>query len=110
MQTANDAFDSFLNFLVGCLLVNMPFAARAQELVDFPAALAGGGLSAEKVAAVYSRPSNQNAGEKRPAIVLLHSAWGWSDEHEGTSRYAYESTQGRMMTMTTEIQKPAKTL
>jgi dienelactone hydrolase len=66
----------------------LPFVVYAQELVSFPVAQTGGGSGSEKVEAIYSRPSTQNVGAKLPAIVLLHSAWGWSDEHEGTSNYA----------------------
>ena len=88
MGPEKGVFGCFRRFLAGCLVGYLPFVVYAQELVSFPVAQTGGGSGSEKVEAIYSRPSTQNVGAKLPAIVLLHSAWGWSDEHEGTSNYA----------------------
>ena len=88
MRPEKEVFGCFRRFLAGCLVGYMPFVVYAQELVSFPAAQTSSGSGSEKVEAIYSRPSTQNVGAKLPAIVLLHSAWGWSDEHEGTSNYA----------------------
>jgi uncharacterized protein len=88
MRPEKNVFGCFRRFLAGCLLGYLPFAVHAQELVSFPAAQTSSSPASGKVEAIYSRPSAQNAGAKLSAIVLLHSAWGWSDEHEGTSTYA----------------------
>lgn len=88
MRPEKNVFGCFRRILAGCLLGYMPFVVHAQELVYFPAAQTSVSPGSEKVEAIYSRPSTQSAGVKSPAIVLLHSAWGWSDEHEGTYAYA----------------------
>ena len=88
MRSQKDVFGFLFTFFAGWLLGYMPFFVHAQEHVSFPAAQTGGGISSERVEAIYSRPVAPNAGAKLPAIVLLHSAWGWSDEHDGTSTYA----------------------
>ncbi len=88
MRTGNDVFGCSRRFVVGCLVGCLPFVVHAQELVNFPVVQTGGSPGSEKVGAIYSRPSVPHAGAKLPAIVLLHSGWGWSDEHDGTSTYA----------------------
>jgi dienelactone hydrolase len=59
-------------------------AAAAGETVQFPKS-GGDGDNAE---AILSLAAGQNAGTKSPAVILLHSAWGWADAHEGVGTYA----------------------
>ena len=88
MQTNREVLSYFRWFLAVCLLGYMPFVLHAQELVNFSAAQTSGSPGSDKVEATFTLPSAQNAGTKFPAVVLLHSGWGWSDEHDGTSTYA----------------------
>lgn len=63
------------------------FHARAQELVQFPTAGEGGADGGQKAEAAVLRPPAQDPTKKLPAVVLLHSAWGWNDDHEGFHTY-----------------------
>ena len=63
--------------------------AQAQETVQVPIAAAGGGEDgSRKIEALVRRPSAGSAQIKYPAVILLHSAWGWADDHEGVGVYA----------------------
>lgn len=60
----------------------------AQELVQFPTAVDGGADGAQRAEAAVFRPAAPAPAARLAAVVLLHSAWGWDDEHEGTRTYA----------------------
>lgn len=62
--------------------------ASAQELVRFPLINAGGTEAAESGTALLSYPTTTSPSGPLPAVVLLHSKWGWSDQHEGVGTYA----------------------
>ena len=74
--------------LAGLLLGCMAFVGQAKELVRFPVSPAGGGQTPDRGEGMYSRPSDQGAAVKLPAVLLLHSGWGWSDDHDGVPGYA----------------------
>jgi dienelactone hydrolase len=76
-----------MSFAVAAGVVAIPILACAQDVVNFPAVEVGGADSSEKVSAALSRPRDQAPGARLPAVVLLHSAWGWSDEGV-TGKYA----------------------
>src|SRR5215471_4787393 len=63
-------------------------AVQARETVQVPVAAAGGGDGDEKIEAVVRRPSAGSGQTKYPAVIVLHSGWGWADEHEGAADYA----------------------
>jgi len=88
MRCTKEVLSYFCAILAGLALGYTPFAVHGQELVNFPIAPTSGTQSSERAEAVFSRPSTPNAGSKLPAVVLLHSGWGWSDQHEGVSLYA----------------------
>ena len=72
----------------GIFLLAASFHVYAQEVVHFPVLTEGGDDGSEKAEAALSRPAAQSPARKLPAVVLLHSAWGWADEHEGVGTYA----------------------
>jgi dienelactone hydrolase len=88
MQLFNNIFRYFHGLLVGTLLTNVSLAANGQGIVHFTPSPIRSHQGAETVEARYSHPNAQVVGVKVPAVVLLHSAWGWADEHEGSSAYA----------------------
>ena len=57
-------------------------AVQAQETVQVPVAAIGGGDGARKVEALVRQPSAGSGQAKYPAVILLHSSWGWADDHE----------------------------
>ena len=57
-------------------------AVQAQETVQVPVAAIGGGDGARKVEALVRQPSSGSGQAKYPAVILLHSSWGWADDHE----------------------------
>lgn len=59
----------------------------------------GGSDGNERVGAVLSGPAAQNPESKLPAVVVLHSAWGWADDHEGMSAYAEALTKAGFITL-----------
>lgn len=87
---------SLLAIGIGLFIVS--FGACAQEAVQFSIVTSGGGDSSETTEAVLSRPA-QSHQSKLPAIVLLHSAWGWADDHEGAGTYAEALTKSGFITL-----------
>jgi dienelactone hydrolase len=65
-----------------------PAAATPQEVVRFPTAGPGGTETGEEATAQLSYPELPGQAGRLPAVVLLHSSWGWADEHEGFRAYA----------------------
>ena len=63
-------------------------AAQAQETVQVPVAAVGGGDGSRRVEALVRRPSAGSGQTRYPAVILLHSSWGWADPHEGVQVYA----------------------
>jgi dienelactone hydrolase len=63
-------------------------AGQAQETVQVPVAALGGGDGSRRVEALVRQPSAGSGQTKYPAVILLHSAWGWADPHEGVQVYA----------------------
>jgi dienelactone hydrolase len=63
-------------------------AVQAQETVQVPVAAVGGVDGSRKIEALVRRPSAGSGQTKYPAVILLHSAWGWADDHEGVKVYA----------------------
>lgn len=75
--------------LLACCLIGLPFSVGSQEAVNFSAASAGNTISgSSRVDARFTKATSTIPGGKLPAVILLHSAWGWADEHEGFSDYA----------------------
>jgi len=63
-------------------------AVQAQETVQVPVAAVGGGDGSRKIEALVRQPSTGSGQTKHPAVILLHSSWGWADDHEGVEVYA----------------------
>jgi uncharacterized protein len=76
-----------VSFALAAGMAAAPLRVFSQEIVNFAAVEVSGGDSNEKVEAALSLPANRVPGGKLPAVVLLHSAWGWSEEGV-TGRYA----------------------
>src|SRR5215472_11220387 len=63
-------------------------AVQAQETVQVPVAAVGGGEGSRRVEALVRQPSAGSGQTRYPAVILLHSSWGWADPHEGVQVYA----------------------
>src|SRR5215470_4021612 len=63
-------------------------AVQPQETVQVPVAAVGGGDGSRRVEALVRQPSAGPGQTKHPAVILLHSSWGWADPHEGVQVYA----------------------
>jgi uncharacterized protein len=75
---------SFLSKLsLGALVWASMAIAVAQEVVQFPL-----DDSTENVTGLLTYPAATNPAGRLPAVVLVHSSWGWADAHEGVSTYA----------------------
>jgi len=61
---------------------------QAQETVQVPVAAPGGGDGSRRVGALVRQASAGSGQTKYPAVILLHSSWGWADPHEGVQVYA----------------------
>lgn len=78
----------FANFL-SCSLMALPLTVHSQEAVSFAVASAGNAVaSSERVEAIFTKATTPDPSGKKPAVIVLHSAWGWADEHEGSADYA----------------------
>src|SRR5262249_43167362 len=47
-----------------------------------------GGDDNRKIEAVVRQPPAGSGQTKYPAVIVLHSSWGWADDHEGAVDYA----------------------
>jgi dienelactone hydrolase len=74
-------------------------AAHAQETVQVPVAAVGGGDGDRKIEAVVRRPSAGSGQTRYPAVIVLHSGWGWADEHEGAADYAEALSKAGYVTL-----------
>ena len=74
-------------------------AAHAQETVQVPVAAAGGGDGDRKIEAVVRQPSVGSGQTKYPAVIVLHSSWGWADDHEGAADYAEALSKAGYVTL-----------
>src|SRR5689334_13147154 len=74
-------------------------AGQAQETVQVPVAAVGGGDGSGKIEAVVRRPSTGSAPTRHPAVILLHSSWGWADDHEGVDVYAEALSKAGYVTL-----------
>src|SRR5215831_6835445 len=63
-------------------------AGQGQETVQVPVAAVGGGDGSRRVEALVRQPSVGSGQTKYPAVIMLHSSWGWADPHEGVQVYA----------------------
>jgi len=74
-------------------------AVQARETVQVPVAAAGGGDGDRKIEAVVRRPSAGSGQTKYPAVIVLHSGWGWADEHEGAADCAEALSKAGYVTL-----------
>ena len=74
-------------------------AAHAQDTVQVPVAAVGGGDGDRKIEAVVRLPSAGSGQTKYPAIIVLHSSWGWADDHEGAADYAEALSKAGYVTL-----------
>ena len=63
-------------------------AVQAPETVRVPVAAVGGGDGSRKIEALVRQPPAGSGQTTYPAVILLHSSWGWADDHEGVEVYA----------------------
>jgi dienelactone hydrolase len=68
---------------MGSALLAWTACPSAQEVVQFPLDNA-----TENVDGLLTYPAAANPAGRLPAVVLVHSSWGWADAHEGVSAYA----------------------
>src|SRR5712692_9180179 len=68
-------------------IISASFCVRAGEIIHFPTVNSEGGGGSEGVEAALSRPIDALQGSKLPAVILVHSAWGWAEEGV-TGKYA----------------------
>ena len=81
---------------VRSLLILVSFAAALlmvsscaqQPIVEIPVAAVGGGDGSRTVEVLVRQPSAGSGQTKYPAVIVLHSSWGWADPHEGVQVYA----------------------
>lgn len=86
--------------LLTCCLIALLHTAHAQETVSFASSSAGNTLSgSERVDAIFTKVNLASPAGKLPAVILLHSGWGWSDEHEGFTDYAKVLQKGGFATL-----------
>jgi uncharacterized protein len=85
-------------------------AAQAQEAVQVPVAAVGGGDGDRTIEAVVRQPHAGSGVTKYPAVIVLHSGWGWADEHEGAADFAealskagYVTVEPRMFQTSNDI-------
>src|SRR5215470_15411829 len=74
-----------VSFAAALLMVS---SCAQQPIVEVPVAAVGGGDGSRRVEALVRQPSVGSGQTKYPAVILLHSAWGWADPHEGVQVYA----------------------
>ena len=78
-----------LLMLVSCAAALLMASSCAQQpIVEVPVAAVGGGDGSRRVEALVRQPSVGSGQTKYPAVILLHSSWGWADPHEGVQVYA----------------------
>jgi dienelactone hydrolase len=65
----------------------MVSSCAQQPIVEVPVATVGGGDGSRRVEALVRQPSVGSGQTRHPAVILLHSAWGWADPHEGVQVY-----------------------
>jgi dienelactone hydrolase len=74
-----------VSFAAALLLVS---SCAQQPIVEVPVAAVGGGDGSRRVVVLVRQPSVGSGQTKYPAVILLHSSWGWADPHEGVQVYA----------------------
>src|SRR5215470_5657473 len=74
-----------VSFAAALLMVS---SCTQQPIVEVPVAAAGGGDGSRRVEVLVRQPSVGAGQTKYPAVILLHSGWGWADPHEGVQVYA----------------------
>jgi len=88
-----------LRLCVLATIVIAAAAAHAQDTVQFPVAAVGGGDGDQKIEAVVRLPPAGSGQTKYPAIIVLHSSWGWADDHEGAADYAEALSKAGYVTL-----------
>src|SRR5215831_13163128 len=73
-----------VSFAAALLMVS---SCAQQPIVEVPVAAVGGGDGSRRVEALVRHPVGSGQ-TKYPAVILLHSGWGWADPHEGVQVYA----------------------
>jgi len=94
------SFAAALVVVSGC--AQQPIVAAAlqtQETVQVPVAAVGGGDRGRKIAALVRQPPAGSGQTTYPAVILLHSSWGWADEHEGVGVYAEALSRAGYVTL-----------
>jgi dienelactone hydrolase len=79
-------------------IISASFCASAQEIIHFPTVNSESGGGGEDVEAALSRPADAAQGSKLPAVILVHSAWGWAEEGV-TGKYAAALTKAGFITL-----------
>ena len=73
-----------VSFAAALLMVS---SCAQQPIVEIPVAAVGGSDGSRRVEAPVRQPVRSGQ-TKYPAVILLHSSWGWADPHEGVQVYA----------------------
>jgi dienelactone hydrolase len=78
---------------------NVAAAVQAQETVQVPVAAAGDADGSRRIEALVRQPSGGSTQTRHPAVILLHSSWGWADDHEGVAVYAKALSRAGYVTL-----------
>jgi dienelactone hydrolase len=73
------------SFAAALLMIS---SCAQQPIVEVPVAAVGGGDGSRRVEVLVRQPSGASGQTRYPAVILLHSSWGWADPHEGVQVYA----------------------
>lgn len=87
---------SLLFALLGIMTTS--FCSNAQEVVHFTTVNSDSSGGVQDVEAALTLPADAAKGSKFPAVILVHSAWGWTEEGV-TSKYAAALTKAGFITL-----------
>jgi uncharacterized protein len=80
-------------------IIMIAATAHAEETVQVPVAALGGGDGDRTIEVVVRQPPAGSGQTRYPAVIVLHSGWGWADEHDGAADYAEALSKAGYVTL-----------